>query len=461
MKQVLAIRVGAKKAVGHIVSKKWWPTVGGLGSEARFQVKKSACFWCHGRYHEWWVFSPKLKPIHRASIHPIHFDEFFFSSSYGQISRKHNFCRCILPWTWLGRIVKFIGIWILNPLKTSGGQPVALGGFGVWLGGYFLAWVLIDTIIHPCFKHAVSHVARVCAFGHWNPSSRTPLIMCVLLVNLTTLFVDGFGFEHDLDALWILLGSGFWTLWNQWRAASGIGGFGVWPPFLGFDWSFLLLVTSAFSRRYFVEMLVIPWWHLYPWWPFVAFCGLLWPLAVFAWWFVVQSATSMDTAVFCGICDNYGIYGGTVGLQCISNLFLVIFTPFRGFSAKFWCFGRNMIFWFGAKRISWLFRWFQFGFEFWLDHFCFSVHLAALEGAMPNLQVKKFAGEKVPCQICRKKNSRWEDAIATLPVKRFFKVRLVHHSPFGRRPWLQRYCWACVCNDIMVFHTPSRLVITL
>ena len=80
---------------------------------------------------------------------------------------------------------------ILNPLKTSGGQPVALGGFGVWLGVFF--WpVLIDTIIHPCFKHAVSHVARVCAFGHWNPSSRTPLIMCVFLVNLTTLFVDGF-----------------------------------------------------------------------------------------------------------------------------------------------------------------------------------------------------------------------------------------------------------------------------
>ena len=71
---------------------------------------------------------------------------------------------------------------------------------------------------------------------------------------------------------------------------------------------------------------------------------------------MVQSATAMDTAVFCGICDNYGIYGGTVGLQCISNLFLVIFTPFRGFSAKFGCFGWNMIFWFGAKRISWLFR---------------------------------------------------------------------------------------------------------
>ena len=91
-------------------------------------------------------------------------------------------------------------------------------------------------------------------------------------------------------------------------------------------------------------MLVIPWWHLYPWWPFVAFSSLLWPVGVFAWWFVVQSATSMDTAVFCGICDNYGIYGGTVGLQCISNLFLVIFTPRRGFSAKFGCFGWKVIF---------------------------------------------------------------------------------------------------------------------
>ena len=44
MKQVLAVRVGAKKAVGHIVSKKWGPTVGGLGSEARFQVKKKCLF---------------------------------------------------------------------------------------------------------------------------------------------------------------------------------------------------------------------------------------------------------------------------------------------------------------------------------------------------------------------------------------------------------------------------------
>ena len=41
----------------------------------------------------------------------------------------------------------FIGIWILNPLKTSGGQPMAFGGLGIWLGGWFLSWILI---IDPC-----------------------------------------------------------------------------------------------------------------------------------------------------------------------------------------------------------------------------------------------------------------------------------------------------------------------
>ena len=36
---------------------------------------------------------------------------------------------------------------ILNALKTSGGQPVALGGFGVWLGGYFLARLIIFVFV--------------------------------------------------------------------------------------------------------------------------------------------------------------------------------------------------------------------------------------------------------------------------------------------------------------------------
>ena len=39
--------------------------------------------------------------------------------------------------------MKFPEIWILNRLKRSG-QPVALGVVGVWLGGYFLASVLIQ-----------------------------------------------------------------------------------------------------------------------------------------------------------------------------------------------------------------------------------------------------------------------------------------------------------------------------
>ena len=39
--------------------------------------------------------------------------------------------------------MKFVGLWILNPLKMSGGQPVALRGFGVWLEGYFLTRLII------------------------------------------------------------------------------------------------------------------------------------------------------------------------------------------------------------------------------------------------------------------------------------------------------------------------------
>ena len=41
MKQVLAVRVGAKKAVGHIVSKKWW---GALDLRHVFRSKKVLVF---------------------------------------------------------------------------------------------------------------------------------------------------------------------------------------------------------------------------------------------------------------------------------------------------------------------------------------------------------------------------------------------------------------------------------
>ena len=43
--------------------------------------------------------------------------------------------------------MKFLGIWILNPLKTSGGQLMAFGGFGIWLGGLIIdPWVLSPEI---------------------------------------------------------------------------------------------------------------------------------------------------------------------------------------------------------------------------------------------------------------------------------------------------------------------------
>ena len=40
------------------------------------------------------LISLKLKLIHHASIHPIHFGEFSFSPMYGQISRNDAFGRC-------------------------------------------------------------------------------------------------------------------------------------------------------------------------------------------------------------------------------------------------------------------------------------------------------------------------------------------------------------------------------
>ena len=66
-------------------------------------------------------------------------------------------------WTWFGRIVKFIGLWILNPLKTSAGQPVASGGFAVWLGGYFLARLIIFVFVD--FR---VFYERFVAWFHWS-----------------------------------------------------------------------------------------------------------------------------------------------------------------------------------------------------------------------------------------------------------------------------------------------------
>ena len=60
--------------------------------------------------------------------------------------------------------MKFPEIWILNRLKRSGGQPVALGGCRC------LAWTLFfgigfGTAIYLCYKHAV-FMYQNRAFGH-------------------------------------------------------------------------------------------------------------------------------------------------------------------------------------------------------------------------------------------------------------------------------------------------------
>ena len=49
---------------------------------------------------------------------------------------------------------------------------------------------------------------------------------------------------------------------------------------------------------------------------------------------MVQSATSMDTAVFCSICDNYGIYGVAVHFEFVSGDFHTI----SRFFSKIWMF---------------------------------------------------------------------------------------------------------------------------
>ena len=69
--------------------------------------------------------------------------------------------------------MKFIGIWILNPRKTSGGQPMAFGGFGMWLGGYFESWILIidPSVLSPEMPVAVSQWYLDCPETPHHPKS--------------------------------------------------------------------------------------------------------------------------------------------------------------------------------------------------------------------------------------------------------------------------------------------------
>ena len=120
----------------------------------------------------------------------------------------------------------------------------------------------------------------------------------------------------------------------------------------------------------------------------------------------------MDTAVFCGICDNYGIYGDTVGLQCISNLFLVIFTPFRGFSAKIW------MFWTEYDILGCLLN---------------SKFFTCSFGMAPS-QLKMFHLSTSLPMMCTWSMRVLNAAGNAFSERQLQVVHLVHHSPFGRRP---------------------------
>ena len=76
------------------------------------------------------------------------------------------FCRCLLPGTWLGRIVKFIGIWILNLLKqwraASGIGGVRCLASGTLLTQEFssavLGWYFISGFFTCSFGMAPSEL---------------------------------------------------------------------------------------------------------------------------------------------------------------------------------------------------------------------------------------------------------------------------------------------------------------
>ena len=107
------------------------------------------------------MLSRKLKLSHHASIHPVHFGEFSFSPTYGQISRNHVFCRWLfaLNMTW----THYEFYWDLD-FEPSENQWRAANG--IW-GVRYLSWRLF---LFPNF-HNWSVNAEP-----WNTSGGQPVV---------------------------------------------------------------------------------------------------------------------------------------------------------------------------------------------------------------------------------------------------------------------------------------------
>ena len=72
---------------------------------------------------------------------------------------------------------------------------------------------------------------------------------------------------------------------------------------------------------------------------------------------MVQSATSMDILLYFVVFVTIMAFMVVrLGFNAFRFFFSGDFHTISWFSAKFGCFGWNMIFWFGPKQISWLFR---------------------------------------------------------------------------------------------------------
>ena len=171
------------------------------------------------------MLSLKLKLIHHASIHPIHFGEFSSSPMYGQISRNDAFRRCgCLPWTWLGRFVKFIGIWIFEPSENQ-----CRAANGIW-GVRYLAWRLVFVLDFDNWsmgaKPWTTSGGQPVVFGlSGNPKPRKVINPAQFKQTcLGSLMVNG-------RTLWVMY-QGFMHLDTETRAAE-------------LHWSFLFLVNLA------------------------------------------------------------------------------------------------------------------------------------------------------------------------------------------------------------------------
>ena len=191
----------------------------------------------------------------------------------------------------------------------------------------------------------------------------------------SVIFVDVFCLEHDLDALWSLLGSGFWTLWK--RVAGSQWHWGLWCVawrlFFGSIDHFCFCWLSRFLRK---------------------ICSMI-PLIVFVF---------VDFRIF---------NGRFVAWLHWSFLFSVIFAFFTRDlyhdSFDHFCFRWSL----HCQRE----RCRRCGKTAMIPLIIFfAVNLAALDGAIPKLHVKnlpekKTAGEKAPSQYCRLKICRWEGVI--------------------------------------------------